>query len=317
MSVQEIAPGIFEVCSELGSRTVRQWLCVGDRVAIVDTGIAGATVPDEILPALSVLEIGRDRVSDVLLTHADVDHYGGNAELMAALPAARFRAHRLDAPLISSFARIRDERYRWYRLHGLDYPADAWAFITAAAGADTPIEGSLGEHDVIDLGGLLLETLYLPGHSRGHVGFLVRDLRLAIVADAVQGRGFPSRDGRLVGPPAIGDVIGYRATTERLRELDLELLATAHFPLMERGEIAPFLAETLTLMDELEAEIDAALRDGPVTVAALLPRCDAALGPYEELTLELARPIGAALEEREARHEVIRVEAAVPTWSLP
>ena len=86
---------------------------------------------------------------------------------------------------------------------------------------------------------------------------------------------------------------------------------------MTDPDVEPFLAETLALMDELEAELDSALREGPVTVAALLPRCDAALGPYEELTLELARPIGAALEEREARNEVARQDADVPTWARP
>ena len=315
MSLQEIAPGIYEVCSDLGSRTVRQWLCVGERVAVVDTGVAGDTVPHHLLPALRSLGVV-DRVDEVLITHADVDHYGGNGELASALPQARFRAHSLDAPLISAIERISDERYGWYRRHGLDYPPDAWEFIRGAAGADTSAEGSLTEGTAIDLGGVVLETIHLPGHSAGHVGFVIRDSGLAIVADAAQGRGFRSRSGRLVGPPAIGDITAYRATTTRLRVLEPDLLATAHFPLMAGAAIEPFLAETLALMDGLETEIDAALHEGPVTVAALLPRCDAALGPYEELTLELARPIGAALEEREARHEVTRLEAAVPTWAV-
>lgn len=315
MSCTEIAPGVHEVCSDLGSRSVRQWICIGERVAVVDTGIAGDTVPNHLLPALARLEV--ERVDELLITHADVDHYGGNGELAAVFPEAARRAHPLDAPLISSYAGIASERYGWYRRHALDYPPEAWEFIEAAAGTDTSVDGSLEDGTIVELGGTSLETIHLPGHSAGHVGFLVRDTGLALIADAAQARGFWSRDGRLVGPPAIGDASGYRTSAARLERLELETLATSHFPLLRGDAVMRFLGETTAFMDELDTEIDRALVDGPVTVATLLPRCDAALGPYEELTLELARPIGAILEEREQHGQVRLTTNHPPTWSAP
>ena len=87
MTTRELAPGIHEIVSDMGSRSVRQWLCVGDHVALVDTGIVG-TVPAAILPALEAVDVERTRVTDVLISHADVDHYGGNAELFGAIPGA-------------------------------------------------------------------------------------------------------------------------------------------------------------------------------------------------------------------------------------
>ena len=230
---------------------------------------------------------------------------------------AEMRAHPLDAPLISAFEAIAEKRYGWYRAHGLDYPPEAWMFIRAAAGADTPVAGSLTDGTIVDLGGLVLETIHLPGHSPGHVGLVARGTGVTIVADAAQARGFRSRDGRLVGPPAIGDVAGYRTTATRLEALAPDALAASHFALVTGVDVERFLGDTIALMDDLEAEIDRALAEGPVTVAALLPRCDAALGPYEELTLELARPIGAILEERESAAAVVRRPGDVPSWTLP
>jgi glyoxylase-like metal-dependent hydrolase (beta-lactamase superfamily II) len=298
VSATQLVPGIHEVLSPLSSRSVRQWICVGERVAIVDTGIAGM-VAEAVLPALDPLGLQREQIEEVIVTHADVDHFGGDAELVAAVPGARLWSHSLDAPLISSFERIAEDRYGWYRGVGLDYPEQTWEWLQAAAGDDTAVTDVLTEGDLIELGGLTLEVLHLPGHSPGHVGVLERETGVAIVADAAMGRGFLARDGRLVGPPPYGSVADYRATARRLLALAPSVLATSHFPVMTGADAGVFLHASLAFVDDLEDELDRALRERPATVGELLARCDAALGPFLELPLELARSIGAHLEVRE------------------
>src|SRR5207244_2580726 len=80
---------IYRISSILGLRRFAQWLVVGDeRLLLVDSGVAG-TIEEHVLPALA--EIGRTPgdITDVVVSHADVDHYGGNAALRRAVPRWR------------------------------------------------------------------------------------------------------------------------------------------------------------------------------------------------------------------------------------
>jgi glyoxylase-like metal-dependent hydrolase (beta-lactamase superfamily II) len=309
VSIEEVQPRIYRVPSVLGRRRFAQWLVVGDeRLLLVDSGVDG-TIAEHVTPALA--ELGRTPadITDVVISHADVDHYGGNAELRALAPDARLRAHPLDRPLIESWEAIAARRYGWYRGHGLDYPTEAWAWLRDAAGPDTPLDGDVHDGETIDLGGLSLEVLHLPGHSAGHIGLWERASGTAIVLDAVMGRGFTTVDGARGGPPPYGDVAAYRGSVERLRALAPARLATAHFPLLEGPAVADFLDATVAFADELERALLELLGSTPLPLAALLEPCDAAVGPFPEMPVELARSIGAQLEQLAADGRIVRVRA--------
>jgi glyoxylase-like metal-dependent hydrolase (beta-lactamase superfamily II) len=301
VSVTEVAPGIHRIESRLGSRRLAQWLVVGSEGSLLlDTGIAG-TVTDQVAPALSdEVGIGAAEIVEVVLSHADVDHYGGDAEIRALAPDARLRAHALDRPLIESWQRIAGERYGWYRHHGLDYDPDTWAWLENAAGPDTPLDGELEPGERIDLGGVELEVLHLPGHSAGHVGLFDAASGTAIVSDAVMGRGFDTASGERAGPPPYVDLVAYRGTIELLRELSPARLGTAHFPPLEGEAVSEFLVQSRKLTDDLDAALDRELASGPRPISDLLPPAAAALGGYPEMEVELARSIGAHLDVRAA-----------------
>ena len=126
MGLTAVAPGIDRIDSVLGSRRLQQWVVRGESGALLlDSGIAGTTT-EAIVPALDELGIGVAGLSEVIISHADVDHYGGNAELRALRADLPIRAHPIDRPLIESWERIAAERYGWYRAHGIDYPAETW-----------------------------------------------------------------------------------------------------------------------------------------------------------------------------------------------
>ena len=91
---------------------------------------------DRIVPALAELGLAPEAVREVIVSHADVDHYGGDAEARRLLSSARLRSHELDRPLIESWAAIAAERYGWYRGYGLDYDAETWRWLTDAAGGE-------------------------------------------------------------------------------------------------------------------------------------------------------------------------------------
>jgi glyoxylase-like metal-dependent hydrolase (beta-lactamase superfamily II) len=312
----EVAPGIFRIDSEMGARRLAQWLVLGSEGALLlDTGIAG-TVTATVAPALRELGVAPESVVEVLDSHADVDHYGGNAEARALFPGARLRAHPLDRPLIESWRRIAAERYGWYRAYGLDYRAASWEWLERAAGPDVGLDGDVREGEVIDLGGIAVEVLHLPGHSLGHLGLLEPRSGTAIVADAAMGRGFPDLDGRLLSPPPYLDPTSYRRTIARLRELAPRVLGTAHFPTLEADEAASFLDRSAAFVDDLEAALEGALGESPRTLPELLGTCADALGPYRDAEVELSRSLGAHLEALVAAGRAEATERdGLPAWT--
>jgi glyoxylase-like metal-dependent hydrolase (beta-lactamase superfamily II) len=298
--IAEVAPGVHRIVSPLGTRRMAQWLVAGtERLLLVDAGVA--TTPDDVLvPALARLGRTSADITDVVITHADVDHYGGIARLRTLAPRALIRAHAADRPLIERFATIARVRYGWYRAHHLDYPEQTWAWLQDAAGPDTALDGDLEPGEHLDLGGdRVLEVLHLPGHSDGHVGLWDPRSRTAIVADAAMGDGFFDRAGRRVAPAPYGDVDAYRATIARLRALDVDHLETSHFRSLDAAGAAAHLATTERFVAAAAALVDHASDDLPL--ADLLARADAQLGPYPEATVELARCLGAHRAQRAQR----------------
>lgn len=298
MTATEVAPRIHRIDSIMGTRLLSQWLVRGDDAALLwDTGIAG-TVRETVAPALAELGVAPAEVREVIVSHADVDHYGGNAEVRELFGEARLRAHALDRPLIESRDRIAAERYGWYRAHGLDYPPKTWEWLRAAAGADTQLDGAVESGERIELGGVAVEVLHLPGHSFGHLGLFEPAGRTALIADAAMGWGFDRHDGGRAGPPPYVDLDAYRQTIETIRGLGAERLGTAHFPTMEGEAIGEFLDRSRRLTDEVEVEVESAPTIEGDPVAALLGPVAARLGGYPEMEVELARSIGAHLEAR-------------------
>lgn len=295
MTPLEVAPRIYGIQSLLGDRRLTQWLVVGDDgVLLSDTGVGG-TVTEHIAPALAALGIDGERITEVVISHADVDHYGGNAELRERARNAAIRAHRADRPLIESWARIARERYGWYRGHGLDYDEATWRWLEASAGPDTPLDGDVVSGEWIELGHVGVEVLHLPGHSLGHVGLYEPATGTAIIGDAAMGYGFETAGGERAGPPPYVDLEAYRATLARLLELAPARLATTHYPVLEGEEVTRFLELSRRFTDDVEHAIERASVDRPKGPGALLSPVAAALGGYPQTEHELARSIGAHL----------------------
>ena len=109
----EVAPGIHRIESILGPRPFSQYLLLGDRSLLVDTGVK-ETPGEVILPFLEQVGLDPAGLDLVLISHADVDHFGGNAAVRAAAPRALVCAHTADTPWIESRELIMRERYGWY-----------------------------------------------------------------------------------------------------------------------------------------------------------------------------------------------------------
>jgi glyoxylase-like metal-dependent hydrolase (beta-lactamase superfamily II) len=294
----EVVPGIFRIQSVLGPRPFCQYLLREQRSLLFDTGVK-ETPAEVIFPALDSIGLDPTALDFAVVSHADVDHFGGNAAVRAAAPRAFLCAHAADVPWIEDSERILRERYGWYAAHGIGYSPESAAWLRDAMGPDTPIDLALTGDETIRLGpSLSVRILHLPGHSDGHVGLWEPRSRTAIVMDAVMGRGLLGLDGSVIHPPPYFDPLAYEASARLLQSLDPARLLTAHYPVMEGAEVKRFLADTIAFVDDVRATTARLLAEaGELTLSELLERADPELGPFSSMPNELGGPLRAHLRE--------------------
>jgi len=291
----EVAPGIHRIEGDLGERYVCQYLLVGDeRTLVVDTGLR--EMPSTVIaPYLESLGLGLADVDDVLISHADVDHCGGNRLLRSLAPQARLWCGEADRAWIESNAAMLAGNYRWYEPYGFGPSADDVAFLEHELGGDAPVDVGLRGGETLRLGpSWRVEVLALSGHTPGHMGLWDARSGAAIVVDAVLSDGVYDRAGNRLIPPRYYDARAYEATIRRLRALDPSLLLTAHYEVMERDAARSFLDRSLAFVGAVRAAVARAqtrdLRD-------LTQAVDAAVGPFPAFTHELAASVRAHLAE--------------------
>jgi glyoxylase-like metal-dependent hydrolase (beta-lactamase superfamily II) len=154
------------------------WLPQRRDAVVIDPGLE----PDLILDLLR--EEGLT-VSAILNTHGHADHIGGNEAVKEVFPDAPLIVGVNDAPLLT----------------------DAMANLSAPFGmpiTSPPADRLVREGDVLDVAGIRLEVLDVPGHSPGHVVYIYRAQPFLIFGGDVLFRGsigrfdFPGCDGKLL-----------------------------------------------------------------------------------------------------------------------
>ncbi len=129
------------------------------------TGLADCVVVDPgFEPAAIVAAIDARGLEPraILLTHGHSDHIAGNAALRERWPSLPILIGRLDAP------KLTDPELNLSAPFGLPFTSP-------------PADRLLDDGEVLEVAGLALEVRLIPGHSRGHVVFIVRDCRPSVV----------------------------------------------------------------------------------------------------------------------------------------
>jgi len=287
MRLEEVASGVHRIESDIGARYVAEYVVVGEeRTVLLDTGLA--QTPDEaVLPALEQLGAEPDLI---VISHADLDHSGGNLRMRERFPTALFACHELDRRWIESNAAMLTENYLWHEPYGLDAPdEEGRREILAQLGGDSPVDLGLSGGETIRLGpSRRLEVLSLPGHTPGHIGLWDPRDRVAVIIDAVLYDGIYDRAGTKLIPPRYYDAAAYRETIRLVRALEPELLLTAHYDPMSREQAIEFCESSLGYVDAVEAIVRAGHAGGEVGLRELTDRVNAELGPFPEFTTEIA-----------------------------
>lgn len=151
-----------------------------DRVAMIDSGISWAY--DQVKDFLD--EHGYTARLDLLLsTHEHMDHCGNHRRVVTDT-GALVAAH----PLRADWMRDAERNAQEYVLRYpdiepvFDWRKEYWDWI---GDEGTPVDIELSEPARVDLGGVRLEVLDLPGHSPAEIGFYEPEERILVFGDTL------------------------------------------------------------------------------------------------------------------------------------
>jgi glyoxylase-like metal-dependent hydrolase (beta-lactamase superfamily II) len=318
----EIVPGLHRIKMPLGNRVLYQHLYTGDRHIIVDTGIKDTPV-SHIKPYLTSLNIDPADLGMALITHADADHFGGNASLREMSPNIWIAAHRFDAEWISDPDVIMDGRYNQFeKQHNMSYPEEVTTTLRDMMGSAVPVDMSLNGGETIWLDkDRPLHVIHLPGHTRGHIGLHDPTYKTGVFTDAILWKGLPDLNGQIVMPPTYCHTSSYRTTIQQISQLDLEVLCLSHYDLLRGPEvIQEFISETLRFLDRAERTVLEELSEGNSwkSLKDVISYADPILGPFGDTRAELAYPISGHLSELVFRNviETCQIDG-IKHWRQP
>jgi glyoxylase-like metal-dependent hydrolase (beta-lactamase superfamily II) len=282
----------------------------GDYTLWVDTGI-DVTPADVVLPCLKARAPQASRGPFVaIITHADVDHFGGINGLRAARSDVVVLAHAADKSWIESPETIMRERYEMHAADGLALSMERKRVLNQRGGGGGKIDLALTGGEEFDLGrGGLWRVLHTPGHSAGHVVLWCAHRRCAIIGDAALDWGVPDDTGKLIAPPPYYDADAYLHTVAVLEALDPTIMLTSHYGILQRDAIRQLLRNSREAVERLDAAVMAALGERPQGwgLAELCIRTGELAGHWEQaLWPALADPISAHLLRGINAGEVVR-----------
>jgi glyoxylase-like metal-dependent hydrolase (beta-lactamase superfamily II) len=290
----EILQGIHRIESDLGERFMCQYLLIGEeRTVLVDTGLSG-TPGEVIVPYLEGIGLGIEDVDEVIISHADVDHCGGNRALKEMNPGLRFSCGEADRAWVESNERITAEIYLWSEPYGFGPDEESKDWIRTELGGDSPVDVGLRGGETLRLGpDWRVEILNLPGHTPGHLGIWDAKNEAAIIIDAALETGIYDRGGNRLLPPRYFDAAAYQNTVRTLRSLRPGYLLTAHYPPMRDEDAIDFLDRSLDFTIQMNGLVGEGLNNGVTDLWELTKYADAQLGPYPEFMHELGAGVRA------------------------
>jgi glyoxylase-like metal-dependent hydrolase (beta-lactamase superfamily II) len=263
---EQVSPLIRRIVADNPSRFTYRgtgtYLVGRGEVAVIDAGPAFSAHTDAIVAALGPDE----RITHLVVTHTHSDHSPATALVkeQTGAPSYGFGPHgevAVDDP---------DDRIVF---GDPEADGDHGATGEGAASSQTLREGAdtefvpdivLRHGDVLHGSGWTLEAVHTPGHTSNHLCFALREERALFSGDHVMGW-----STSVIGPPD-GNLGQFLASLRLLLERDDAVYWPTHGPPIT--EPHALVRAYLDHREERTEQILAVLRDGPATLAEIVPR---------------------------------------------
>jgi glyoxylase-like metal-dependent hydrolase (beta-lactamase superfamily II) len=314
----ELYPNAYQIQSLYGNRNLFQYLFVGERIVLLDSGIAD-TPEKAIFPYMDRLKIDPRNLSLVITTHPDLDHQGGNRAIKTMAKEARLACGEADREMVEDPHALFRLRYNFAKAeHGVGFESDEpWPEAGKMQKVDEVFRG--GEKFRIR-DGWELEVLHVPGHSHGHLALYDAKNRAAFVSDAIHGRGCPNATGEIGIPVTYYFVDTYLSTLRLFENLEIDVLYSGHWPTMRGDEIKDFIAESRRTVEFLDRVIlqDLAKHPAGLSLIELMHTVAEAVGEWPKETWFLTTfPVKGHLDRLEQQNKVHMVRGKqFPKWRL-
>lgn len=304
----EITSGIYRLEPYIGKKLVAHHLIMGERSLFIDAGTP-ELAREALLPWLSEMLGDPARLDMLLVTHADVDHYGGLELFRQACPQTTIIGPALDRSWIESPEQIFAERYDAYHAeHGLTYEPELTHLLHSWIGKPVPLDmGLVGGEEIRCGQHLVLQILHVPGHTPGHLMLWEPKTQTAIIGDALNGMTQLDCDGNWTAPPPYTSRVDYLQSIQKLRALNPRILLTGHYPVMRGNEITAFMNASQDFIfhtDQMLADLFQAAPD-LLTLAQLIDLANSRLGPFA-FARDLQFALEAHLAALEQQHRLQR-----------
>jgi glyoxylase-like metal-dependent hydrolase (beta-lactamase superfamily II) len=175
-------------------------------------------------------------VHGILISHCHEDHLAG----VCRYPGVPIHVHRQDRQGLDSLDGL-------MAIYGMPPEIDAaWRreLVEKFHYVPRPDAVSYDDGDAFDLGGITVRVIHLPGHTRGHCGFLIEPDGVMFLADVDL-----TRFGPYYGD-AWSSLADFERSIARCREIEADTYVTFHHKGIVQGR-----ATFLSLLDDYEAVI--------------------------------------------------------------